>query len=354
MKRLNLAFTTFLLATAAGAQEPPNIVLLFADDLGYGAISAYGGASIPTPNIDSLGEDGVRFVSGYMTAPVCNPSRNGLITGRYQQRWGKELNSQTVPPIGAARGTLGLHHQTIGDALQSAGYTNAAIGKWQLGMRRLLHPLDRGFDYFYGMPSGMNYIDPSWPGAHALEMKPEGGANPDRIVAMFKGREQDELKEYQTTQLAREGVEFIERNQDRPFFLYLAFYAVHAPMQVMDEHYQRFPGLRRPVPSRVRRHGQRTGRCRRHGPRQARGARPRRQHPGHLHRRQRRDGDPGHRADPQQPTDRPQAQPVRGRHPGALPDALPPAAFPRARSTSPRSARSTSSPPRRAWREYRT
>ena len=241
MKRLNLVVSTLLLATAAGAQDPANIVLLFADDLGYGSISAYGGAGIPTPNIDSIGEQGVRFVSGYMTAPVCNPSRNGLITGRYQQRWGKELNSQTVPPIGAARGTLGVHHRTIGDALQSAGYTTAAIGKWQLGMRRLLHPLDRGFDYFYGMPSGMNYIDPSWAGVHALEMKAEEGSNPDRIVAMFKGREQDELKEYQTTQLAREGVEFIDRNNDRPFFLYLPFYAVHAPMQVMDEHYQRFP-----------------------------------------------------------------------------------------------------------------
>lgn len=242
MKRLTFAFSLLLLAAAtAGAEDQPNIVLLFADDLGYGAVSAYGGAGIPTPHIDSLGEDGVRFVSGYMTAPVCNPSRNGLMVGRYQQRWGKELNSQTVPPIGAARGTLGIHHRTIADALGTAGYTNAAIGKWQLGMRRLLHPLDRGFDYFYGMPSGMNYVDPSWPGAHALDIKPVTRGNPDRIVAMFKGREEDELKEYQTTQLAREGTDFIDRNRDNPFFLYLAFYAVHSPMQVMDEHYQRFP-----------------------------------------------------------------------------------------------------------------
>ena len=236
-----LVFSALLLATAAFAEDPPNIVLLFADDLGYGAVSAYGGADIPTPNIDSIAANGVLFRSGYMTAPVCNPSRNGLMTGRYQQRWGKELNSQTVPPIGAARGTLGIHHTTIANALGTAGYTSGAIGKWQLGMRLLLHPLDRGFDYFYGMPSGMNYVDPAWPGVHALEMKPTEGSNPDRLVAIFRGREEVELEEYQTTQLAREGVAFIERNKHRPFFLYQAFYAPHAPMQVMDEHYQRFP-----------------------------------------------------------------------------------------------------------------
>ena len=292
MKRLTLVFSTFLLATAAGAQDPPNIVLLFADDLGYGSISAYGGAGIPTPNIDSIGEEGVRFVSGYMTAPVCNPSRNGLITGRYQQRWGKELNSQTVPPIGAARGTLGIHHRTIGNALQSAGYTTAAIGKWQLGMRRLLHPLDRGFDYFYGMPSGMNYVDPSWPGAHALEMKPVVRGNPDRIVAMFKGREEDELKEYQTTQLARGGCR-VHRSEQRPALLPLPPLLRGACSDAGDGRaLPALPGLRRPEPSHLRRHGQRAGRCRRHGPRQARGAWTYRQHPGQLHRRQRRDGDP--------------------------------------------------------------
>ena len=137
-------FALLCLAAGAAQGDQTNIVILFADDLGYGSVSSYG-SDIPTPHIDSIGRNGIRFTSGYMTAPVCNPSRNGLMTGRYQQRWGKELNSGVNPPIGAARGTLGIGHTTIANALEKVGYANAAIGKWQLGMRELLHPLDRGF-----------------------------------------------------------------------------------------------------------------------------------------------------------------------------------------------------------------
>ena len=245
-------FTMLCLAAGAAQGDQANIVILFADDLGYGSVSSYG-SDIPTPHIDSIGRNGIRFTSGYMTAPVCNPSRNGLMTGRYQQRWGKELNSGVNPPIGAARGTLGIGHTTIANALKKVGYANAAIGKWQLGMRELLHPLDRGFDYFVGMSAGMNYLDPKWPGAHYLSVDEpkisQGGIpgiaglreNPDRALGLYRGREIVPLEEYLTDHLGNEGVGFIERNKDRPFFLYLAFNAPHGPMQVTDEYYQRFP-----------------------------------------------------------------------------------------------------------------
>jgi arylsulfatase A-like enzyme len=245
----------FLLAAAVrGAAEPdrpPNVVLLFADDLGYGSTSSYGG-EVPTPNIDSIVHQGIKFTSGYMTAPVCNPTRQALLTGRYQQRWGSELNYQTVAPVGAAKGTLGIEHTTIANALKKRGYTNGAFGKWQLGMRELLHPLDRGFDYFFGMSAGMNYLDPDWPGAHYLSVDvprfegdlpgvDEGEENPDRILGLYRGRELIPLEEYLTEHLARESAGFIERNRDRPFFVYLAFNAPHVPLQVTDKYYQRFP-----------------------------------------------------------------------------------------------------------------
>ena len=241
------------LATAAGAADQANIVFLFADDLGYGSVSSYGG-EVPTPHIDSIGRSGIRFTSGYMTAPVCNPSRHGMMTGRYQQRWGKEQNFQTKLSLGQ-KGLLDLplEQTTIAEALKKVGYTNGALGKWQLSMADGYHPLDRGFDYFVGIASGMDHLDPSWPDAHvapwpppdpiihasAAEQASREGPRPDRHL--FRGREQIERDEYLTDLLAREGVEFIERNKDRPFFLYVPFYAVHGPIQVTDKYYQRFP-----------------------------------------------------------------------------------------------------------------
>ncbi len=228
------------LATPAAEAEPANVLFLFADDFGYGSVSSNGG-DIPTPHIDSIGRNGVRFTSGYMTAPVCNPSRHGMMTGRYQQRWGKEQNSQTVPPLGQQRsGDLPLEQTTIAEALKKVGYHNGALGKWQLAWGKGYHPLDRGFDYFVGMKSGMTHLDPTWPNAH-VEV---GGANrapagPPR--GLFRGREPIELDEYLTDKLAHEGVDFIERNKDRPFFLYIPFYAVHNPIQVTHKYYQRFP-----------------------------------------------------------------------------------------------------------------
>ncbi len=253
-----------LLSFGAAAAEQANVVFLFADDLGYGNVSSYGG-DVPTPHIDSIGRNGVRFTSGYMTAPVCNPSRHGMITGRYQQRWGKELNSQTEMPEGqTSRGDLPRDQKTIADGMRKAGYRTGAFGKWQLSWRDGFHPLARGFDDFVGMISGMSHLDPNWPDAHIappaelLEHAPEdpeviayiarARENPSRATGppkgLFRGREPIELEEYLTDQLANEAVDFIERNKDRPFFLYLPFYAVHSPLQVTDDYYQRAPEYR--------------------------------------------------------------------------------------------------------------
>lgn len=239
---LGLAGAAALLASRRASSETgrggnPNIVLLFADDLGYGSVSCNGG-DLPTPNIDALAAGGVRFTDGYMTAPVCNPSRAGLLTGRYQQRWGKELNSQTEAPIGAPRrGTLPRSQKTIGAALKAQGYSTGAIGKWHMGVSEGHHPLDRGFDYFFGMASGTDYVDLDWPGVHHT-LDRVGGMGKGGLM---RGREPAPLEEYLTDQLTREGIEFIKRHKAEPFFLYLAHYAPHTPLQVTDKYYQRFP-----------------------------------------------------------------------------------------------------------------
>jgi arylsulfatase A-like enzyme len=229
-------------AATAAETDRPNIVILLADDLSYGSVSWYGG-DIPTPHIDSIARNGIGFTSGYMTAPVCNPSRPGLMTGRYQQRWGKELNSQTVPPVGAPKKSLPVSETTLATALKRLGYATGAVGKWQLGMEKGHHPLDRGFDFFLGMPSGSRFVDPRWPKVHIAPdfggaRKAKGGGRPR---GLFRGREPIPFDEYLTDRLGREGVAFIERHKDEPFFLYLAFHAPHTPIETTDKYYQRFP-----------------------------------------------------------------------------------------------------------------
>ena len=246
------------LAAAFGAAQwvaasgKPNIVLIVADDLGHGDIAAYG-ADVPTPRIDSIATAGVRFTAGYVTAPVCNPSRAGLMSGRYQQRWGQELNDQTAPPDGAPRNSLPQAERTLGAAMKAQGYATGAIGKWHLGMQPGYHPMDRGFDEFFGMASGTKYIDKSWPNVHYLDgllqfdnAQPPGegeSEDPARLArrGLMRGREPAPLEEYVTDQLAKEAVAFIDRHQDAPFFLYVAFNAPHAPLETTGEYYQRFP-----------------------------------------------------------------------------------------------------------------
>ena len=237
-----IGLCVFATQTVAADSQRPNVIVLLADDLGYGSVSWYGG-DIPTPHIDSIARNGIGFTSGYMTAPVCNPSRPGLMAGRYQQRWGKELNSQTVPPVGAPKKSLPVSEMTLATALKQLGYATGAVGKWQLGMEKGHHPLDRGFDFFLGMPSGSRFVNPRWPNVHIAPghggaRKADGARRPR---GLFRGRKPIPFDEYLTDRLGREGVEFIERHKDEPFFLYLAFHAPHSPIQTTDKYYQRFP-----------------------------------------------------------------------------------------------------------------
>ncbi|MCP5112336.1 MAG: sulfatase-like hydrolase/transferase, partial [bacterium] len=160
---------------SAKSARKPNIIVIVADDLGYGDICGYSCRGLSTPHIDSIANNGVQFTNGHVTAPVCSPSRAGFLTGRYQQRFGHEFNAG-----GAARCEkqgLGLptSETTIADALKAAGYVTGMIGKSHLGSQPRFHPTRRGFDEFFGFLHGANlYIEPrEGPGIHYTQASTE-------------------------------------------------------------------------------------------------------------------------------------------------------------------------------------
>jgi len=239
--RQNLAamcLTSLLAASAAvGAEsarpgDRPNIVVIVADDLGYGGLSCQGG-DLQTPHIDSLAKSGIRFTNGYVSCPVCSPTRAGLNTGRYQQRFGHEFNPG---PAGNASAEFGLPltEVTIADRLKAAGYTTGMFGKWHLGHTRERLPLSRGFDEFFGFAGG----------AHSYLQSMFGTQN-----SILRGYEPVDEKEYLTDAFTREAVAFVNRHAKdaKPFYLYLPYNAVHTPMEATDEYMKRFPDIQDPL-----------------------------------------------------------------------------------------------------------
>jgi len=217
----------FLSGTAVEAQRRlPNIVVIVADDMGYGDIGIHGSKDIPTPNIDGLAKVGIHFTDAYVSGPYCSPTRAGLLTGRYPQRFGHEFNldnSSTHRDYGLPLGEI-----TMADRLQAAGYRTALFGKWHLGSGDEFHPMSRGFDEFFGFLGGdHSYLDPE-----------AASSNP-----LLDGRKIVERTTYLTDVFADRAVEFIKRQKSQPFFLYLAFNAVHTPMEVTDKYRARFPNI---------------------------------------------------------------------------------------------------------------
>ncbi len=222
----------------AGAPRRPNIVLIVADDLGYGELGCQGGADIRTPRIDSIARQGVRFTSGYVTAPVCSPSRAGLLTGRYQQRFGHEFNAigkqNRLPDVG-----LPTTERTIADDLRSGGYATGIVGKWHLGGTEPFHPQRRGFSEFFGfLHEGHFYVDGRTSQAVSL-LRPNEPPY-DEQNPILRGTRPTEDFVYLTEAFTREAVTFIDQHRDRPFFLYLPYNAVHSPMQATEADLARF------------------------------------------------------------------------------------------------------------------
>jgi len=211
------------IAEAATATGKPNVLIFYADDLGWGETGVQGCKDIPTPNIDSLATNGVRCTQGYVAATYCSPSRAGLMTGRYPTRFGHEFN-QITREFG-----LSLSETTLANRLKTRGYSTIAIGKWHLGQKPEYHPTARGFDEFYGTLANTPFIHPT---------------------SFIDTRQSQSIQEitdpefYTTDQYANRAVDWLEKNKSQPWFLYLPFNAQHAPLQAPQKYLDRFPEIK--------------------------------------------------------------------------------------------------------------
>lgn len=230
MKRL---FLLFALCSSLSAATQPNVLVIIADDLGYADIGVHGGKEVPTPNIDALAASGVRCTSGYVSAPYCSPSRAGFLTGKAATRFGHEFN----PHVGdEAKLGLPLDQRTIANVMHDAGYATALVGKWHQGFDQAHHPQSRGFDDYFGfLVGGHNFLlhkdaEPKFGTAHSHDL-------------IYRGREVQRLDGYTTDLFTDEAIGFMNRNAAKPWFLYLAYNAVHTPLEIVEKHQSRLPAV---------------------------------------------------------------------------------------------------------------
>ena len=219
--------------TADAATSPPNILVILADDMGYGDTGFMGSQSLETPNLDSLARSGVYCSQAYVTSPVCSPSRAGLMTGRDPRRFGYEENlNQSSPNYDTRPELLGLApgEHTLGDHLGHAGFATALIGKWHLGLGQGFHPNRRGFDYFCGMLTGSHSYFPE-AGKHRLERN-------GKSLETFSSP-------YLTDFFTDEGMNWLEGQQgkEQPWFLFMSYNAPHGPMQATEADLARFSSI---------------------------------------------------------------------------------------------------------------
>ncbi|MGM0530882.1 MAG: sulfatase-like hydrolase/transferase [Bacteroidota bacterium] len=210
--------------------DKPNIVVLLVDDAGYADFGFNGSQDLETPNIDKLAQNGVVFSDAHVSATVCGPSRAGLITGRYQQRFGFECN----PP--EEYSGVALDEETIADALKNAGYVTSGFGKWHLGNGPEYRPNARGFDYYWGFLAGGRSYFPN--------------SQQDQPGSVHSIRENDSFTEFEgylTDVLGDKAVDFIDTNKDKPFFMYWSTNAPHTPMEATEADLERYEGHPRQV-----------------------------------------------------------------------------------------------------------
>lgn len=213
-KRIPLLFILLLshfaqLSSQSNA-SPPNIVFIFADDLGYGDIGSYGASDIDTPAIDSLGTDGIRFTDFYAASPICSPSRAALLTGRYPIRQG--IKGVFFPQ---SFDGISPEETTIAELLKTKGYRTGIVGKWHLGHHYKHLPLQNGFDSYFGIPY----------------------SNDMEMAVYLRGNDVENYdvdQTYTTRTYTEEAIKFIEANKERPFYLYLAHSMPHVPIYASE------------------------------------------------------------------------------------------------------------------------
>ena len=209
-----------------GPTTKPNFVVFFVDDVGYGEVGAVHQPDVSTPNIDAIAAAGVVATSGYVIAPVCAPSRAGLLTGRYPQSFGIYKNPPPETSPGRLNGGLPSTAGTVAEGLRTLGYATGMVGKWNVGYRPDQHPMMRGFDEFFGVLGSDHPYYGEMPGNPVLR-----GFTPEPQAA------------YLTDAFAREAVSFIRRHAAQRFFLYLPFTAIHTPLQAKPEKLAQYAGI---------------------------------------------------------------------------------------------------------------
>ena len=241
--RVSFFIVLFFLSSLCVAQKKqhtkPNVIVILADDLGYQDVGFNGCKDIPTPNIDRIAKNGAAFTNAYVAFPVCSPSRAGLMTGRYPQRFGYERNPQ-YRPYDPNMG-LSKSETTLAQTLKTVGYHSGIIGKWHLGADTSNHPISRGFNEFFGHLGGGHAYFPELltiKDSYAVE-----GEDKSYRTWIMRNHEPVETKKYLTDEFSDEAVSFIERNQDKPFFLYLSYNAPHAPLQATPKYLDRFKDI---------------------------------------------------------------------------------------------------------------
>lgn len=212
-----------LLVSVVQAADKPNIVIFYGDDLGWGELGCQGSKDIPTPNIDSLAKNGVRFTQGYVAATYCSPSRAGLMTGKYPTRFGHEFNSVASKTTG-----LSLKETTLADRLKGLGYSTICIGKWHLGAGPDHRPTKRGFDEFYGTLGNTPYY-------HPTQFVDSRVSNEVQKI--------DDKEFYTTDAYADRAVAWLDEHKADAKFLYLPFNAQHGPLQAPQKYLDRFASI---------------------------------------------------------------------------------------------------------------
>lgn len=266
--------------TSKASSSSPNIIIIMADDLGKYDISAYGSDLISTPNIDNIGKQGVQFQDAYVTSPICAPSRAAILTGKYQQRYGFETQPMEFYPsrikyalaknakrLGDWNVTTGpiypskemiqrqgipLSEVTLSEVYKSAGYATGIVGKWHLGIGEEYQPLQRGFDFHYGFLGAFSRFTPekNTPGYHTYIQTEDYSSNyqwkigrSESAKIMLNGKPIIE-NEYLTFAITDRAKEFVNKNKDTNFFLYLSYNAPHVPFQAPDAYYDQFSHIK--------------------------------------------------------------------------------------------------------------
>ncbi|SNS56401.1 Arylsulfatase A [Ekhidna lutea] len=212
------------------AINQPNIVLILSDDLGYDDIKLYNESGLETPYLEELAKEGVALKRGYVTAPVCSPSRVGIFSGRYQERFGYYNNP--YPSVNQDLVSIPSDNILLSEFLKNYGYSTGLIGKWHIGKSKDYHPLNKGFDYFYGTVDGpLNYL----PLDDSLLIKT--GWNPPVKNNLEENFEPVSNYNYLTDEFTEKAISFIEENRNTPFFLTVSYTSPHDPWQSIPKYY---------------------------------------------------------------------------------------------------------------------